>query len=57
MRKLKLIPLKNDMVEERVASFRQYNDEVTNSSVMYPGSIGPLHIISFLKNSIILMLY
>lgn len=28
MRKLKLIPLKNDMVEERVASFRQYNDEI-----------------------------
>lgn len=36
MQKLKLVPLKNDTVEERVASFRQYSDEVTNSSVMYP---------------------
>ena len=30
MQKLKLVPLRNDSVEERVAAFRQYNDEVKN---------------------------
>lgn len=28
MQKLKLVPLRNDSVEERVAAFRQYNDEI-----------------------------
>ena len=28
MRKLKLVPLGSESVEEKVAAFRQYNDEV-----------------------------
>ena len=28
MRKLKLVPLETESVEEKVAAFRQYNDEV-----------------------------
>ena len=34
MHKLRLVPLGNESVEERVAAFRQYNDEVRNE--VYP---------------------
>jgi len=30
MHKLRLVPLGSESVEERVAAFRQYNDEVRN---------------------------
>ena len=30
MQKLRLVPLGSEAVEERVAAFRQYNDEVRN---------------------------
>ena len=30
MQKLRLVPLASESVEERVAAFRQYNDEVSN---------------------------
>jgi len=34
MHKLRLVPLGNESVEERVAAFRQYNDEVRNEVYM-----------------------
>ena len=34
MQKLKLVPLGSESVEERVAAFRQYNDEVRNFSIL-----------------------
>ena len=51
MYKLKLVPLGSDSVEERVAAFRQYNDEVIKACFVECSSF-EIHQVIITKRSL-----